>query len=471
MLRRIFTFGFLAVGLFVLYGCGQDTTGIPTGASTGLENISNSALTGDLDAADPAGRPIIDGEAEGRWERIAASLGLSEEQLEAIKQIRETSQQEVKALIQQNKDSGVPRDQIKEAVEELLQKEREQIVALLNEEQGAQFTELIERIRQGRREHTKEKGRPKRHPLLRAINAVHPTDEQLEDIKQILEDQKHQIMALREEFGSDNVDKDAFRAQIKDIEQAALENILGILDEEQGAQLTQLIERIRQGRREHTKEEGRPKRHPLLRAINAVHPTDEQLEDIKQILEDQKHQIMALREEFGSDNVDKDAFRAQIKDIEQAALENILGILDEEQGAQLTQLIERIRQGRREHTKEEGRPKRHPLLRAINAVHPTDEQLEDIKQILEDQKHQIMALREEFGSDDVDKNAFRAQIKEIQQATLQNILDILDEEQGAQLTELFQGPRESRERMRRRHGEHMGDLVQGHRTAGSTLSR
>ena len=80
MLRRIFTFGILTAGLFVLSGCGQDTTGIPTGAGTGLENISNSALTGDLDAAEPAGRPIIDGEAEGRSERIAAYLGLSEEQ-------------------------------------------------------------------------------------------------------------------------------------------------------------------------------------------------------------------------------------------------------------------------------------------------------------------------------------------------------------------------------------------------------
>ena len=82
--------------------------------------------------------------------------------------------------------------------------------------------------------------------------------------------------------------------------------------------------------------------------------------DIKQILEGQKDQIMALREEFGSDDVDKDAFRTQIEEIEQATLQNIL---DEEQGAQLTELIERIRQGRREHTKEEGRPQRHPLLR------------------------------------------------------------------------------------------------------------
>ena len=42
----------------------------------------------------------------------------------------------------------------------------------------------------------------------------------------------------------------------------------------------------------------------------------------------------------------------------------------------------------------------------------------DIKQILEGQKDQIMALREEFGSDDVDKDAFRTQIEEIEQATL-----------------------------------------------------
>ena len=183
----------------------------------------------------------------------------------------------MQALIQQNKDSGVPRDQIREAVEELLQKEREQIVALLNEEQKAKFEEIEARTQ---RQHRRPR-EGKRHPLLRAINAVDPTDEQLENIKQILEGQKDQIMALREEFGSDNVDKDAFRAQIEEIEQATLQNILDILDEEQGTQLTELIERIRQGRREHTKEERRPQRHPLLRAINAVDPTDEQLQGYK----------------------------------------------------------------------------------------------------------------------------------------------------------------------------------------------
>ena len=241
MLRRIFTFGILTAGLFVLSGCGQDTTGIPTGAGTGLENISNSALTGDLDDVEPAGRPIIDGEAEGRSERIAAYLGLSEEQLEAIKQIRETSRQEVQALIQQNKDSGVPRDQIREAVEELLQKEREQIVALLNEEQKAKFEEIEARTQRQHRRPREGQRHPEGHPLLRAINAVDPTDEQLENIKQILEGQKDQIMALREEFGSDDVDKHAFRAQIEEIEQATLQNILDILDEEQGTQLTELI--------------------------------------------------------------------------------------------------------------------------------------------------------------------------------------------------------------------------------------
>ncbi len=248
MLRRIFTFGILTAGLFVLSGCGQDTTGIPTGAVTGLENISNSALTGDLDDVEPAGRPIIDGEAEGRSERIAAYLGLSEEQLEAIKQIRETSRQEVQALIQQNKDSGVPRDQIKEAVEELLQKEREQIVALLNEEQKAKFEEIEARTQRQHRRPREGQRHPEGHPLLRAINAVDPTDEQLENIKQILEGQKDQIMALRGEFGSDDVDKHASRAQIEEIEQATLQNILDILDQEQGAELTELLQGAKESR-------------------------------------------------------------------------------------------------------------------------------------------------------------------------------------------------------------------------------
>lgn len=168
---------------------------------------------------------------------LTKHLDLTDDQVSAIKAIMDAQKDEIKAL----RTAGGDREAQLEAIRKIKQETETQILALLTPEQLAKYNELLEK--------KKNRGQLTASPTATGGGLIGMLDRQLDlndeqetAIKEILENQRNEISALRRS-GSLNADRDAIKAEVERIRTETETAIKALLTPEQLVTYNEILDR------------------------------------------------------------------------------------------------------------------------------------------------------------------------------------------------------------------------------------
>lgn len=161
------------------------------------------------------------------------------------------------------------------------------------------------------------------------------SEDQKARIKPVLESEKQQMQALKQDSSMAREDR---RAKAMEIHKNTMDQIRPVLNSDQQAKLEQQMQRMKD-RRGKGGRMGDPQAR-FERMSEFLSLTDDQKVKIKPILDNEAQQMQALRQESSSDR------RAKAMELRKNTLDQIRPILNSEQQAKLDQQIQRMREHR-----------------------------------------------------------------------------------------------------------------------------
>jgi Spy/CpxP family protein refolding chaperone len=171
-------------------------------------------------------------------------------------------------------------------------------------------------------------------------------------------------------------------------------------------------------------------KHPLRwgRLKKALDLTDDQVEQIKEILMSAREQVIAVREQVRSDSLTCEEGLAQLQTIRESAREQILAVLTAEQREKFGEL-------RRHHGWQ------FNLEKLAHFLHLTEEQTAQIDSLMRAHWAQMHAIRDQVFLGCLSRREAREQIKALYESERDFLASILDEKQLRKFRRLLHHPR------------------------------
>jgi protein CpxP len=235
------------------------TAGLAVATMPGVRAADEAGSTGDAKAPVAAGP----GRAERRAERLggreqlgqflAERLGLSTEQTEKVRTIREQQMDDLRAV---RDDAALAPDQKREKVQAVNQQANQKIRALLTPEQQPKFDQLVSEMQERGRDFAGGRGpggpggeRPERAQEMarRMAEYVGLSQDQIAKVKVIREKQQADIQVVRNDAA---LAPDQQREKAREIRQNANKEIRALLTPEQQTKFDQFLSEMQNRRPE-----------------------------------------------------------------------------------------------------------------------------------------------------------------------------------------------------------------------------